>query len=366
MIGMKFTGLHRQDARYLVAYIAPLAAAAGFQAGGIWSPGAMYVAFVLIPLIELFSGGSTANLPASEELPRSKRLFFDFLLYLNLPILYGLLWLFGNRLYSGGLSTGEWVGMVLNMGLIVGVSGINVGHELGHRARRYERVMAWLLLLPALYMHFYIEHNRGHHRWVATPKDPATARRSEWIYTFWWRSMRGGWINAWRLEAERLSRDKLPVWHYRNQMLVFQGAQALYLAGWYMLAGWNGLAGAVLAALVGVLLLESINYVEHYGLQRATLPGGRYERVLPRHSWNSDHHLGRIFLYELTRHSDHHYLASRKYQILRHFDESPQLPLGYPGSILLALVPPLWFRVMNREVDRWNAGGAGVEIPAAA
>lgn len=365
MFAMKFTGLHPHDAKYLVAYIAPLAALGGFQAGGIWSPGAMYVAFVLIPLVELFSRGSAVNHPAGEEPFRSGQRVFDLLLYLNLPILYGLLILYASRILSGTLSTGEWVGMTLNMGLIVGVCGINVGHELGHRARPAERFMAWLLLLPALYMHFYIEHNRGHHRWVATPLDPATARRSESIYAFWWRSISGGWINAWKLETQRLRREGLPPWHYRNQMLAFQGLQALYLGGWFVWGGWAGLLAAVAAALVGVLLLESINYIEHYGLQRKPLPDGRYERVMPRHSWNSDHHLGRIFLYELTRHSDHHYLASRKYQVLRHFDESPQLPLGYPGSILLALLPPLWFQVMDRAVDQWNAGMPANGVSAA-
>lgn len=351
---MKFTEFFQNDGKYLIAYVAPLAAAFGFWAGGIWSPGSMYVAFVLIPLLELVIGGSAFNFSAPAENERAKRLFFDLLLYVNVPILYGLLWMFGQRVANQDIEGWEWVGMILNMGLIIGVCGINVGHELGHRSRPFERILAWILLLPALYMHFYIEHNRGHHRWVGTDRDPASARQSEWLYTFWFRSIAGGWRNAWRLEAERLHQAGQPAWSIGNQMLLFQLIQLGYLGVWFYLAGWTGVLAAVGAATGGVLLLESINYIEHYGLRRTVGSGGHYEPVSPRHSWNSDHHLGRIFLYELTRHSDHHYKASRKYQILRHFEESPQLPLGYPGSILLALIPPVWFQVMDRAVKKWN------------
>jgi len=133
-------------------------------------------------------------------------------------------------------------------------------------------------------------------------------------------------------------------------MIQFQLAQVGYLLVVGLLFGWKMLPFAVAIAVFGFLMLECVNYIEHYGLRRKLLPNGRYEKVSPRHSWNSDHELGRIVLYELTRHSDHHFKATRKYQILRHIDESPQLPLGYPTSILMALVPPLWFRVMNRRV----------------
>lgn len=354
MAAMKFMTFTPSDGKYLVAYIAPLAAGLGMALGGWWSPGALYVAFVAIPLVERFSAGSPANLPESGEDQRSQRRFFDLLLYLNVPILYGLLAYYGYLAAQGGRSLPEMVATVLNMGLIIGVCGINVGHELGHRADRLSRLAAWTLLLPAFYLHFYIEHNRGHHRWVATEKDPASARRGEMVYHFWWRSISGGWRHAWQLEADRLHNAGLPALHPHNLMLSFQIAQGLWLLLWYLLLGPLGVALSLGAGLVGVLLLESINYIEHYGLRRQRLAGGQYEPVSPRHSWNSNHHLGRIFLYELTRHADHHYKASRKYQILRHFEESPQLPTGYPGAILLALVPPLWFARMDSAVDQWN------------
>lgn len=302
----------------------------------------MYIAFGLIPVFELFLPADAGNIPEPEETSHLKRRFFDVLLWLNVPILYTLLFMYLERITAGGLTTGEQVGMLFNMGLIIGVSGINVGHELGHRASLFDRFLAWVLLLPAFYLHFYIEHNRGHHRWVATDRDPASARRGEWIYTFWLRSMVGSWRSAWRLESLRLQHLNKPAFHPTNQMILIHLVQVAYVGIIYLLWGGTGVLFATGSALVGVLLLESINYIEHYGLRRQQKELGHYEKVQPWHSWNSDHELGRIFLYELTRHSDHHYRASRKYQVLRHFSGSPQLPLGYPGSILLALVPPLW------------------------
>jgi alkane 1-monooxygenase len=248
------------------------------------------------------------------------------------------------------LSTSELLGLTLGTGILVGTIGINVAHELGHRANRGEQTLAKWLLMTALYQHFIIEHNRGHHKHVATEKDPATARRGEWLFPFWVRSSVGGWRNAWRLEAERLRKAGQPVLSPHNEMLRFQCWQLGWLATVTIVFGWAALAGAVAVAVIGFLLLETINYIEHYGLRRQMLPSGKPEPVGPEHSWNSDHELGRIFLYELTRHSDHHYKASRKYQILRHLDESPQLPLGYPGSILLAMVPPLWITVMDGKI----------------
>lgn len=339
-----------KDAKYLLAYIAPLAAYLGIYFGGIWSLGSIYVGFVLIPLLELFLPGTPQNLSGEEEHRQASRRFFDYLLYLNIPILWGLIGYYFFSLEQRDLSTGEMIGMTLNVGLIVGTIGINVAHELGHRRKPIEQWMAQSLLLSALYMHFFIEHNRGHHKNVGTDLDPASARAGEGIYSFWLRSIGGSYRNAWRLEQERMRRLGHPVGSWHNQMLRFQITQVIYLASVVFLFGWWMLPFALAIAVVGFLLLESVNYIEHYGLRRKLLPNGRYENVQPWHSWNSDHELGRIFLYELTRHSDHHYKADRKYQTLRHFDDSPQLPTGYPGAILTALIPPLWFRLMERHL----------------
>lgn len=336
-----------RDLKYLLAYLAPLAGYAGVYFGGWASPGSIYIGFVLIPMLEWVLPYSTANHPPQEEDSRAQRQLFDWLLYLNAPLLWGLVFYYFYSVGHRELSTAELVGMTFNVGLVVGIIGINVAHELGHRAKASEQNLAKCLLLSALYMHFIIEHNRGHHKHVATPEDPATARLGEPIYLFWLRSVAGSWRNAWRLEAQRLGERR---WSWRNEMLRFQGIQLAYLlgVGWWLGPAMVGFAVAI--AVVGFLLLESVNYIEHYGLLRRRLDSGRFEPVAPRHSWNSDHELGRIFLYELTRHSDHHYKATRKYQVLRHFDESPQLPMGYPAAILLALLPPLWFGFMNPRV----------------
>lgn len=339
-----------RDTKYLFAYILPLSAALGIYFQGIWSFGSVYVGFVLVPIAEQFLPQSGINVPESEEVGRSKHRMFDWLLYLNLPILYAIIGYFFYTISQGGLATYEVVGLVLNVGLLVGTIGINVAHELGHRAERYEQWLAQTLLVTGLYTHFFVEHNRGHHRHVATPEDPATSRLNESIYAFWWRSVTGSYRNAWRLERERLEKQGQPVWGWQNQMVRFTLAQLLYLLAVGAIFGLYMVGYAIAIAVVGFLLLESVNYIEHYGLRRKQLPNGRYERVGPLHSWSSDHELGRIILYELTRHSDHHFKANRKYQVLRHFEESPQLPLGYPGSILLSLVPPAWFAVMNDKV----------------
>ncbi len=343
-----------KDLKYLLAYIAPLAAYLGIYYGGFWSLGAIYVGYVIIPLLELVLPKSTDNLPEEIEPQRLSNRFFDFLLYLNIPLLFGLLWYYFSTIAAGLHSTAEIIGMTFNVGIIVSIIGINVAHELGHRSNAVEQTMSKMLLMTALYMHFNIEHNLGHHKNVATDEDPASARKGENVYGFILRSTVGSYFSAWEIENKRLKKLGLSVFHWRNQMIWFHAIQASYLLAVGLYFGWLVVPFAIAAAVLGFVMLELINYVEHYGLRRKKLASGRYEKVSPRHSWNSDHEVGRIFLYELTRHSDHHFKASRKYQILRRMDESPQLPHGYPTSILISLVPPLWFRMMDKEVNKYN------------
>ncbi len=345
-----------KDLKYLIAYIAPVSAILGIFYGGFWSPAAFYVAFIIIPFLEFIlpGSGSVSNNDVEAEESRSKLLFFDILLYSNLPILYGIIYLFLMRITTVETSNLEIIGLTLSVGVVCGVTGINVAHELGHRETWYEQLMAKMLLLGSLYMHFFIEHNRGHHKNVSTDEDPASSRLGENVYAFFYRSVTQSYWSAWHLEAERLEREAKPNFSFANEMLWYQIIQLSFLVGVYAFFGGVALICMIVAAIIGFLLLELVNYIEHYGLRRRKLESGRYEKVLPQHSWNSNHELGRIFLYELTRHSDHHYKATRKYQILRHFDESPQLPHGYPASMLMALLPPLWFSVMDNEVLKWR------------
>ena len=333
-----------RDLKYLLAYITPIFAYAGMEMGGIWSFGAAYWAFILIPLIELFVPASAKN--ETEEFYK-KRLswFFDLLLYSNVLIVYFLLFQ-SFQLWSTPLTSLESIGLIINMGVVLGSLGINVAHELGHRDTIYEKIMAWMLLLPSSYLHFYIEHNLGHHKHVGTPEDPSTARLGESIYAFWFRSFRMTYIGAWRIETKRVSQSS---W-WKNKMIYFTAIQFVYWLAIFLLFSWQVLVFAVIVGLVGALLLESVNYIEHYGLLRSKKSNDRYEAVQTKHSWNSNHELGRIVLYELVRHSDHHTKSTRKYQNLRSVDNSPQLPSGYPGMILLAHIPFLWFRIMNKRI----------------
>ncbi len=341
-----------KDLKYLTAYLLPASALVALYWQGGWAWATVLLAFLIIPVAEIFTRESTKNTSPESEAVRSRIRFFDVLLYFNIPLVYGIVIWYLQVITTGDHSIWEIAGLTLGVGIIIGANGINVAHELGHRSNTVEQNLSKLLLLPALYQHFFVEHNRGHHKHVATDKDPASARFGEPVFAFWLRSVTGSWRSAWTIERERLVKGNQREWSWHNEMVRFSVFQILWLAGIGWMFGWTGLLAAITVAMVGILLLETINYIEHYGLRRRLLDSGRPEPVGPEHSWNSNHELGRIFLYELTRHSDHHFKATRKYQILRHMDQSPQLPFGYPTSIILALLPPLWFAVMNPRLQQ--------------
>ncbi|MEL7119714.1 MAG: alkane 1-monooxygenase [Bacteroidota bacterium] len=341
-----------KDLKYLLAYLIPITSVLAINLQGAWSYSTVIFAFGILPLFDQFLPSSKEKYSTEEKSSRLKNKLFDWLLYLNLPLLYAIVFYHLNTLATADLSNSEYTGLILSVGIVIGACGINVGHELGHRTNKKENWIAKLLLLPALYMHFFIEHNRGHHKHVATPKDPATARKNEILYVFWFRSVIGSYLNAWKLEKNRLQRANESFWSLKNDMLVFHLIQIAYLVIIALIWNVEIMLWAVVTGAVGFLLLETINYIEHYGLLRKKMESGKYERVRPIHSWNANYQLGRIMLYELTRHSDHHFLASKKYQILDHKEEAKQLPLGYPASMLMAMVPPLWFGVMNRRLEK--------------
>lgn len=340
--------------KYLLAFMIPLATFNALYAQGWFTFYTFVLGFVFIPLLEIVFKGTDENFTKEQEEIEKNKVVFDILLYLNVPIQFGLLWLFLSRITLPELTTVEVVGMTTSFGICCGVIGINVAHELGHRRKKYEQIMAKMLLSSTLYMHFFIEHNRGHHKNVSTPLDPASSRKNENMYSFWFRSITGSYKNAWKEENHRLHKAGKNIISIENEMLRYHFIQGGMCAAIYFIFGPVALLAFFGSSFIGYLLLESVNYIEHYGLQRKEIKPGIYEKCMPIHSWNSDHDLGRIMLYELTRHSDHHYLASRKYQVLRHFDQSPQLPTGYPGAIVLATIPPLWFKVMNKRVESFQ------------
>lgn len=341
-----------KDLKYLAAYINPVLAAIGLWFGGYFAWGAVFFSFVLVPLLDQIGPIDTSNVNNEKRKELLGKRIFDWLLYLNIPVVYAIIGFFIFQLNQSEMSIGVLIGNTLSVGIVVGSCGINVAHELGHRKAKYEQIFGQILLIPALYTHFFIEHNRGHHRFVATDQDPASAKKGDWLFWFWIKSLVGSYISAWVLEAERLKKGKQSFWSLSNQMFQFSIAQLIYLAIVLYFSSWIELAIVATSGLIGVLLLETINYLEHYGLRRKKLENGRYERVRPIHSWNANYQFGRIILYELTRHSDHHYIASKKYQVLDHHEEAPELPFGYPAMILIALVPPLWFFLMDKRIPQ--------------
>ncbi len=339
--------------KYLWVILIPYCAFVSFHSTGIKSFLLLFFAFGLIPLLELFFKPDEKNLSKMEEELVKDDFYYDILVYLVVPIQFALLYLFLIRLQTPNLSWLEISGYITTMGVLNGVFGINVAHELGHRVKPHERIFAKLLLLSTLYMHFYIEHNRGHHKNVSTPHDPASSRRNETVYAFWLRSIINSYISAWKIEIQRLKNKNLSFGSFQNEMLRFQIFQIAFVLSIYFFTNGFVTLCFIIASIFGWLLLETVNYIEHYGLARKEIKPNIYERVMPHHSWNSNHILGRIFLFELSRHSDHHYKASRKYQILNHHENAPQMPTGYPGMMILSLIPPLWFYVMNKHIDNY-------------
>jgi alkane 1-monooxygenase len=327
----------------------------------VWLP--LIYSWVLVPVLELFMPPDDTNLSAAEEEIAKSSRAYDLFLYAVVVLQYFALGLF---LYSVAFQYHQqsWVdlaGKTLVMGLLCGTFGINVGHELGHRSTAFEQFLAKALLLTSLYMHFFIEHNKGHHKRVATPEDPSSARMGETVYHFYYRSIVFSYLSAWAIAARDAQKKGKRTLSGGNEMIRFHLIQLAFLALLFYVFGAMATGLFILAALHGILLLETVNYIEHYGLQRRAVAGGRYERALPEHSWNSNHVIGRVMLFELSRHSDHHYQASRKYQVLRHHEHSPQMPTGYPGMMLLSLVPPAWFHVMDKRIGKLHQDPASLQ-----
>ncbi len=267
--------------------------------------------------------------------------------------LFGLIW-YATR--AGHLDTVERIGLFFGVGVITGTIGINYSHELMHQKNRLERGLGDLLLAMVMYSHFRSEHLLVHHRYVGTPRDPVTARYNEGFHRFYPRVLIGSLRSAFKAERDMLARKGKP-WHdAANPFWRYWALQAGMLALALILGGWSGVGLFLVQAGVAIWQLELVNYVEHYGLTRKHLGEGKYEHVLPRHSWNAAHKASNWLLINLQRHSDHHYKPDRRFPLLQNHDEAeaPQLPYGYPVMTVAAMIPPLWRRVMNPRVRAWR------------
>jgi alkane 1-monooxygenase len=339
---------------HLLAYLGPALLALGATLGGAWTFLPTGFVFGLLPILDDRVGRNDAN---PEVAPGGSSWAADLALWLFVPVQTVAIVAVLFHLTRGdtAVSLVETIGLTVSLGLISGSGGIVVAHELMHRAGRFPKALAEILMTETTYAHFCVEHVHGHHRHVATPRDPASSRRGESVFAFVPRSILGGAISAWRIESERTARQGTS-WTLRDRRLRMPLVTGLVYAGVAAAFGRLGVLVFLAQGAFAVVLLEVINYLEHYGLARRETAPGQYERVGPEHSWNSSHRVSNWYLFNLARHSDHHYLASRPYESLRHWDEreAPQLPTGYAAMLLVALAPPLWFRIMNPRVDAWN------------
>lgn len=346
---------------YVLSFIIPvLPMWSGYYAietgNGIWLWTTFAFFYGGITLLDKYFGDDDAN-PTEEMVEEIKsESYYKQVLYLAVP----MLWL-SVVVMAYVVSQYEWswlsiLGGALSAGLM-GAIGVNLGHELGHKVNdKGQQVAAKLALAVSGYGHFVIEHNKGHHKDVATPEDPASSRMGESIYKFVRREIPGAFRRAWGLEAARLKRLGKSEWSLSNEII--QPALVTLSAYTLLLAYFGPVMIPFLAivAAFGYWNLTCANYIEHYGLLRLKEKSGRYERCKPHHSWNSNHKVSNLALVHLQRHSDHHAHPTRAYQVLRDYDNVPKLQAGYPWMFVLAMFPPIWFAMMNPRVAEWAQG----------
>lgn len=345
-----------QPLYFLIVFLVPLSVIVGLLAGGWWTFVTPVLVFGLIPVLDLLLGKNVWNPSPPEEEALAANRTFRIITWACAPVQVGMViwgaWVVSSR----ALTPLEFLGFSVSLGVSSGVLGINVSHELIHRIdNKLEPYLGRAMLWSVLYLHWAIEHVAGHHRNVATPGDAATARKGESFYRFLPRTVKDGFISSWEIESARLARKGKIPFHPANRILWYVAAEIVAV---FLVFGYFGLAGLaffLIQAAVAVGLLEIVNYVEHYGLLRKETAPGQYESVKPVHSWNSSNWLTNYFLFNLQRHSDHHFKPGRRYPLLRHYEQSPQLPTGYAGMLVLAAVPPLYWRVMDPRLEEHKA-----------
>lgn len=305
--------------------------------------------FVAVPIVDALVGEFRWNWNQAERTWIKKQIWMRCLPLLAVPafLSYQIL------IFQYFSAAGTWVakaGWLLTIGIAGGVLAINVAHELIHRKTGWERGTGALLLMSVFYGSFKVEHVYGHHTWVATPKDMTTAPKGMTLYQFWMRALTKTPVKAWQLSVQQAAKKKGKGKSVGHELLWLTCGSLFFALVYFVLFGLLGLLYWIVQSLLSILLLETVNYIEHYGLKRRQKDNGKYEPITPLHSWNSSRLITNYLLFNLQRHSDHHANASLTYPLLRHFDESPQLPQGYAAMILLSLFPPLWFRVMNPKL----------------
>ncbi|WP_291354451.1 alkane 1-monooxygenase [Acinetobacter sp. UBA3106] len=327
---------------------------AGYQFGPkatkkIFALGGPLLLHVIIPTVDAIVGNDSNN-PDDEEI---KSLvadpYYDWIVKLFIPLQMAANLFAGYVVSRKETSFLDQILLGISMGAINGV-GVNTAHELSHRPHKKDHYLAHATLTPLFYNHFRVEHPYGHHKRAATPEDPASSKMGETFYEFWPRTVFGGIKSAVEIEKNRLKRKGLSFFSKENELFQGWAMSAGFHATMVKLFGKDVIPYLATQAFYGISLFEIINYIEHYGLMRDKKPDGSYARTMPEHSWNNNNITTNLFLYQLQRHSDHHAYPTRPFQALRHFDEAPELPSGYATMLLPALIPSLWFKMMDKRV----------------
>ncbi len=333
----------------MLAYLLVLLPFIGFYFGNFYTFLPFIILFTMVPWMDVWLV-DPSNPDSTQEHILLKDKYFKLLTWIYVPLQCCFIIFSAYLIAHTPLTTTEFIGFSLSIGLLTGGIGITLAHELMHKNTLIDQLLSKILLVSVCYGHFFIEHVRGHHVHVATPKDPATSRLGESLYQFLPRTIIGSFRSAMNIERKRLNRLGYHWYHVNNQFWWIIGMPIIIAMALFYYGGWMALLFFIIQSLTAFILLEIINYIEHYGLERKKLTNGTYEKVSIQHSWNASHWLSNMLLFHLQRHSDHHVHGARPYQLLRHIDSSPQLPSGYLGMIILALFPPFWRKVMDKRV----------------
>ncbi len=344
-----------------MAFILPIAIILNIHLGGLYNLIIPVFVFIILPIADWLIGIDSSNFSKEIEQLEAENNFYKYLLYIWVVVQsVSLIWIC-IFISSENLTTIEWIGITLSTMIMNGGIGITVAHELGHKKSSFERILSKLLLIEVFYGHFYIEHNRGHHVHVATRFDPASSRMNQSYYKFWMQTIFGSIKSALQLEKNRLNLKNKSQFTWSNECIRLWLFSFLFFISIFFISSlyqsqwaWDILLFLVVQSVLSFSLLEAVNYIEHYGIEREEISKDKFEKVNPNHSWNANHILSNFFLFQLQRHSDHHLTASKRYQVLKQYEESPQLPNGYPAMILLSLFPSLWFNYMNRKLENWK------------
>ncbi len=343
--------------KYFSAFIVPFLGFLTFNSSGLLAYFGLFSLYILVPILEYLFPPNKYNLNSVEKVLANESVFYDWVLYLSVPLHLIVVYQFLMTISVGGIPLSDMIACVLMMGTILGVNGINIGHELGHKTdHKVKQLLAHVLLLTALQNHFITYHNSAHHRDVATPNDLTSAKEGDIFYWFAIRSQIGGYFKTWKLESQNLQKQGKSQLY--NPMLFYALLSLVFLFVIFFFFGSYTMFIYLITSVYGISVLEAQNYFSHYGLRRKKKENGRYERVKPEHSWNSDHIIGRVLLFELTRHSDHHHSGAKPYQILESKENSPTLPYGYPTMLMLSYFPFLFRPIMKKRLEyyrkKWN------------